>query len=406
MSTNLPRAPKGEQPASDSSSPPAVVVAVRKIFATETGNYFLLLGTTLFLVVFGLVMVLSSSAVESFKEAGDFFASFVRQGIFALVAIPLMLIASRMRAAFWRRWSGTAMIIAMVLQLLVVATPLGLAEGGNRNWIILGPMSFQPSEVLKVALVIWLGMILAKKIKVLDDWRELMMPLGVISAVAIGLVVLGGDVGTSIVLVSIVFGAVFFAGVRLRMFLVPVLAIIIAAVVLTSGGSRGSRISVWQTGCTNPQDYAERCWQTLHGWWALASGGVFGVGLGNSKAKWSWLPAADNDFIFAVIGEELGLLGGIVVLALFVVLAIAFVRIIRSNQDPFARITVSAIMVWILSQSFINIAVVLGLLPVLGVPLPLISAGGTSLVTTLFAIGIALSFARQPVRARAKVPVS
>jgi cell division protein FtsW len=406
MTTNLPRASKGEQPAQDPSSAPAVVVAVRKIFAAETGNYFLLLGTTLFLVVFGLVMVLSSSAVQSFKESNDFFASFVRQGIFALIGIPLMLMASRMRAAFWRRWSGTAMIIAMVLQLLVVATPLGLAEGGNKNWIMLGSLSFQPSEVLKVALVIWLGMILAKKIKVLDDWRELMMPLGVISAVAIGLVVLGGDVGTAIVLVSIVFGAVFFAGVRLRMFLLPVLAIILAAVVLTTGGSRGDRISVWQSGCTNPQDYAERCWQTLHGWWALASGGVFGDGLGNSKAKWSWLPAADNDFIFAVIGEELGLLGAIVVLALLVVLAIAFVRIIRSNQDPFARITVSAIMVWILGQSFINIAVVLGLLPVLGVPLPLISAGGTSLVTTLFAIGIALSFARTPVRARAEVPAS
>lgn len=407
MTTNLPRASKGEQPAHDSNSPPAVVVAVRKIFAAETGNYFLLLGTTLFLVVFGLVMVLSSSAVESFKEAGDFFASFVRQGIFALIAIPLMLLASRMRAAFWRRWSGTAMIIAMVLQLLVVATPLGLEEGGNRNWLYLGALSFQPSEVLKVALVIWLGMILAKKIRVLDNWRELMMPLGVISIVAIGLVVLGGDIGTSIVLVSIVLGAVFFAGVRLRMLALPVLAIVMAAVVvLTSGGSRGSRFSVWQTGCTNPADYAERCWQTLHGWWALAAGGVFGAGLGNSKAKWSWLPAADNDFIFAVIGEELGLLGAIVVLALFVVLAVAFVRIIRSNQDPFARITVSAIMVWILGQSFINIAVVLGLLPVLGVPLPLISAGGTSLVTTMFAIGIALSFARAPVRARAGVPAS
>ena len=134
----------------------------------------------------------------------------------------------------------------------------------------------------------------------------------------------------------------------------------------------------------------------MHGWWALASGRVFGVGLGNSKAKWSWLPEADNDFIFAIIGEELGLLGAITVLVLFIVLAVSFVRIIRANSDPFARLTVSAVMVWIIGQAFVNIAVVLGLLPVLGVPLPLISAGGSALVTSLFAIGIVLSFARQP----------
>lgn len=118
------------------------------------------------------------------------------------------------------------------------------------------------------------------------------------------------------------------------------------------------------------------------------------MGLGNSKAKWSWLPEADNDFIFAIIGEELGLLGAILVLILFIILAIAFIRIIRASTDPFVRVTVSSVMVWILGQAFVNIAVVLGLLPVLGVPLPLISAGGSALVTTMFAIGIVLSFAR------------
>jgi cell division protein FtsW len=143
------------------------------------------------------------------------------------------------------------------------------------------------------------------------------------------------------------------------------------------------------------------CWQTLHGWWALASGGLFGVGLGNSKAKWSWLPEADNDFIFAIIGEELGLLGAIVVLALFVILAFSFIRVVRTSTDPVAKITVSAVLAWIMTQAFVNIAVVLGLLPVLGVPLPLISAGGSALVTTLLAIGVVLSYARQPRLAQA-----
>src|SRR6185312_15233264 len=179
-------------------------------------------------------------------------------------------------------------------------------------------------------------------------------------------VLLGGGLGTIIILASIVFGAVFFAGVKLRYLAVPIVAAGIAGLMFACGTS---------------DDYSGSCWQTVHGWWALASGGIFGVGLGNSKAKWSWLPEADNDFIFAIIGEELGLLGAIVVLLLFIVIAISFVRIIRANPDPFAKLVVSSVMVWIIGQAFVNIAVVLGVLPVLGVPLPLISAGGSALVT-------------------------
>lgn len=398
MTTSPPRPRRAADEGADSGTP-RVVVRVRQLFAAETGNYFLLLGTTLFLVVFGLVMVLSSSAVESFKATDDFFSGFLRQGMWAAIAIPLMLIASRLPTVFWRRWSGVAMMVATGLQFAVVATPLGISHQGNTNWIRLGSFTAQPSELIKVALVIWLGAFLAKKVRVLDEWREIAIPVGLVAGVAIGLVVLGHDVGTTIILVAIVFGALFFAGVRLRILALPAVVVILLGAMLMNMGSRQDRIQVWQSGCATDADYKGLCWQTLHGWWALASGGIFGVGLGNSKAKWSWLPEADNDFIFAIIGEELGLLGAVVVLVLFTVLAITLVRIVRSNADPFARITVSAIMVWILSQAFINIAVVLGLLPVLGVPLPLISAGGSSLITTLLAIGIALSFARQPVRA-------
>jgi cell division protein FtsW len=142
-------------------------------------------------------------------------------------------------------------------------------------------------------------------------------------------------------------------------------------------------------------DYENLCWQPLHGTWALANGGVFGLGLGNSREKYSWLPAASNDYIFAIIGEELGLIGAVVVLVMFVLLAVGFVRIIRRSSDPFVRITTGAILVWIIGQAFVNIGVVLRLLPVLGVPLPFISAGGTALLTSLAAIGIVLAFARE-----------
>ncbi|TXN30681.1 putative lipid II flippase FtsW [Lacisediminihabitans profunda] len=391
--------PTAGQPAAEAREPrhaPAAFVAVRRIFAAETGNYFVLLGATLFLVVFGLIMVLSSSSVESFLASGDFFNGFVRQVLFAALGIPLMLIASRMPARFWKRWAGTFLLIAIVLQLLVVATPLGVEHGGNKNWISLGPFSGQPSELVKLGLVAWLGYILARKQGSFDNWRELVMPLVPVAGAAIGFVVLGGDLGTSIILTMVVLGAVYFAGVRLRFLAVPILLIAFAATILSlASTSRRDRIAAFASGCTSASDYLGNCFQTVQGWWALASGGVFGVGLGNSKAKYSWLPEADNDFIFAIIGEELGLIGAILVLALFIVLAISFVRIIRANTDPFARITVSAVMVWIIGQAFVNIAVVLGILPVLGVPLPLISAGGSALITSLIAIGIVLSFARQ-----------
>lgn len=406
MTTSLPRSqrvPDPDDSASTSSSPPAVLVAVKRIFGSDNADYFVVLGATLFLVVFGLVMVLSSSSVESLSSSGDPFTGFLRQAMFALLGIPVMFVAARMPPIFWKKWAGLAVLVSLALQFLVIATGLGIDHNGNRNWIRFSDtLTFQPSELVKVALVVWLGLMLAKRIDVLDDWRNLVRPIGLVSGIAILLVLFGGDLGTAIILVSIVLGALFFAGVRLRHLLVPTLVMAGAALIMTmAGGSRQDRILAWQSGCATDGAYHGLCWQTLHGWWALASGGLFGVGLGNSKAKWSWLPEADNDFIFAIIGEELGLLGAIVVLALFVVLAFSFIRIIRTSTDPVTKITVSAVLVWIMTQAFVNIAVVLGLLPVLGVPLPLISAGGSALVTTLLAIGIVLSYARQPRTAQA-----
>lgn len=372
---------------------PVAIVAVKRIFAAETPDYFLLLGTTVFLVVFGLVMVLSSSAVESLRDNDDAYRAFASQGVYAAVGIPLMLIVSRMPIGFWKRWAPLTIWVGIGLQLLVF-TGLGFGYGGNRNWLDLGAFTMQPSELVKLALCLWLAYILSTRVVDLTDWRQLAMPIVPVALSAIGLVMLGNDLGTSIVMLGIVFGAFFFAGVRLRHLALPAIGIgLVGAVLAQLSSSRRARIDVWLNGCS-PEDYLDMCWQVQHGTWALASGGVFGVGLGNSRTKWSWLPEAENDFIFAIIGEELGLVGAAVVLLLFVVLAIAFVRIIRRQRDPFAKIVTSAVMVWIIGQAFVNIAVVLGVLPVLGVPLPLISAGGSALITTMLAIGVVLSFAR------------
>jgi len=375
-------------------SGPSVVVGVRKLFAAETPNYFLLLGTTIFLVAFGLVMVLSSSSVESHLESDDFFASFAKQGLFALIGVPFMLVASRMPMTFWKRWAWPAIFVGMGLQLLVFS-PLGYGYGGNRNWIDLGFTTAQPSELLKLAVIVWVAFILTSKEGLLDEWKHVLVPIGPVAGLAIGLVLLGQDLGTAIVMLAIVFASLFIGGVKVR-YLLTALTIIGAfgLVFAFSGQSRSDRINAWINGCTTAQ-YETFCWQPTHGTWALASGGFFGVGLGNSKAKWSWLPEADNDYIFAIVGEELGLIGAVVVLVLFVVMAFAFIRIIRTNTDPFARIVTAGVGVWIVGQAFINIAVVLGVLPVLGVPLPLISAGGSALIATLLAIGVVLSFARE-----------
>ena len=382
--------PAAPQPA----DPVAARVPVKRIFSAESSNFFLLLGTTLFLVIFGLVMVLSSSSVESFTADEGFFGRFLRQGMFAVIGIPLMLIASRAPTRFWKRWAWPGLVLGGVLQLLVFIPGIGYGYGGNQNWIRFGSFTAQPSEFVKVAVIVWVAWVLASKQDLLSDWRHVLLPVGPVAGAAIGFVLIGNDLGTASIMLLIVFGCLFFAGVRLR-FLGLALSVVAVGALLFAGtsGSRSNRISVWINGCTE-LDYQDACWQIDHAYWALAGGGIFGTGLGNSVAKRGWLPHADNDYIFAIIGEELGLIGAVVVLLLFVVLAIAFIRIIRSTNDSFVRIATAGVMIWTVGQAFVNFAVVLGVLPVLGVPLPLISTGGSALIATLLAIGIVLSFAR------------
>lgn len=367
---------------------------MQRLFAAETREFFLLLGTTIFLVLFGLVMVLSSSAIES-RSAGDgFFARAERQGLYALLGLPVMLIAARAPLRFWKRWAGWAIVAGVVLQLLVF-TPLGYCYGGNCNWLDFRIFTAQPSEIIKLALVLWLAWVVTTKADLLHDWRHVLLPIGPVVLVAIGLVLIGNDLGTAIVLLAITLGTLFYGGIRLRWLAAAVVVIgLVGVAFLTASDSRRGRIEAWLIGCQTPNDGFDTCWQSVHGWEALAHGGIFGVGLGNSAGKWNWIPEADNDFILAIIGEELGLVGTLLVLALFVLLTICFIRVIRMVRDPFAKLATSAVMVWTIVQAFVNIAVVLGLLPVLGVPLPLVSAGGSALITTLAAIGIVLSFAR------------
>lgn len=372
-------------------------IGLGRVVRAESFEFIALLALTLFLVPFGLVMVLSASGVESHNTSNDFFARFSSQSIFAVLGLALMLVVSRLPSRFWGRTAWVFLGTACLLQVLALTTPLGVKVGDNTNWLRIGGVTGQPSEAIKIALVVWLGVVLARRERHLDDWRWLSRHVLPGAAGSMALVVMGGDLGTTVVMSASVLGALFFAGVRLKHLTVAVIAVgIVAVLVAGSSASRIGRIAAFFGGSSavNP----DVNWQLDHGNYALADGGVFGVGLGNSSQKWSWLPSADTDFIFAVIGEELGLIGAFLVLVLFGLLAWVMLRIITRSNDVRARATTAAVMVWLVGQAFVNIGVVLGFIPVLGVPLPFISAGGIALLSSLMAMGVVLSLSRRDYR--------
>ncbi len=366
-------------------------VSLGRAFRPVPSEFLLITSAALLLTLFGLVMVLS--ATSALDGAQNPFDHVLKQGVFAVVGIPLMFVLSRAPLRFWKRMAWPALIAATLFQLLVF-TPLGISANGNRNWINLAGIQAQPAEFLKLALALWLGYVLFRKQTLLGDWRHVFIPIVPVAALVIATVMGGKDLGTTMILVLVLLGALFFSGVRLRIFLLPAIGALgaIALFALTSPDRMRRIMSFLDQDCL--ANYLGDCYQPLHGIWGLAAGGVFGVGLGNSAEKYDWLPAAANDYIFAIVGEELGLIGCVVVLALFALFAVGAFHIIRRTDDPFVRIVAGGITIWIVGQAMINVAVVLRVFPVLGVPLPFMSQGGTSLLSVLIGCGVLLSCAR------------
>jgi cell division protein FtsW len=363
-----------------------------RIFRAQSIFFYQLLGITVFLVAFGLVMVLSASSIDSLKASNNSFAIFGKQAGFAVIGLVGLSLASLMPLQWWRGRAKFLYMLTMGLQLAVLF--VGVEINGNRNWISIFGISLQPSEFLKVAVVLHVSVFLAAKVRDFD-LSETWGRAGVMMAAAMALVFFGRDLGTMLIMLIMFVGLLALAGMPMKLLrLVGVATAIVIPLALSIGsGSRIGRITAWlNPSAPDPNGYN---WQAEHGMWAVSAGGIFGAGLGESKMKWSWIPEVENDFIFAVISEELGLVGALVVIALFVALAFSFFRIWQRTSDDFSRFVVSGVMIWITSQALINIAVVLRLLPVLGVPLPLISAGGSSLIATLGAIGIVLAVERE-----------
>ncbi len=362
-------------------------------------SYYLLLGASALLLTIGLIMVLSASSVYSYEHYdGDSYAVVRRQLVWVLIGLPLGWLASRLPHRLIRRLAYPGFSLSLVLLLLTAF--LGVRINGNQNWLAVGPVQIQPSEIAKLAMVVWAAHIYANKERRLDSTHEIIVPVVPGMVLATGLVVLGNDLGTALVLVALLFGELWVVGAPRRFFMImfSFVAVVLLALVATNAERLG-RI----TNFTNPfNDYSGRGWQPAHGLYALSTGGLFGQGIGASQQKWGDLPEAHTDFIFAVLGEELGLAGTLLVVLLFLTIAFAALRIARHTADPFVRYTSFGIVVWLVGQMIINVGMVLALLPVIGIPLPLISYGGSSLLPSLVALGLLVGFARrEPEAARA-----
>ncbi|GAB2839441.1 putative lipid II flippase FtsW [Streptomyces deserti] len=376
---------------------------VRRAWDRPLTAYYVILGGSLLLTVLGLVMVYSASQIKALQMSlpGSYF--FRKQLFAAVIGAALLYAASRMPVRLHRALAYPILAGAVFLMALVQVPGIGMAVNGNQNWIALGgSFQIQPSEFGKLALVLWGADLLARKQdkRLLAQWKHMLVPLVPAAFMLLGLIMLGGDMGTAIILTAILFGLLWLAGAPTRLFIgVLAVAAVIGAILITSSSNRMARLQC--LGATEPQSGTVDCWQAVHGIYALASGGIFGSGLGASVEKWGQLPEAHTDFIFAVTGEELGLAGTLSVLALFAALGYAGIRVAGRTEDPFVRYAAGGVTTWITAQAVINIGAVLGLLPIAGVPLPLFSYGGSALLPTMFAIGLLIAFARDEPAARA-----
>jgi len=356
-------------------------------------SWSLLLTSTLLLLVLGLVMVFSASFVRAYAATGSAYTTGLKQATFICIGLPMMLVLARMPVRFFRAAAYPLMGAVLVLLLLVLV--IGHEVKGAKSWIAL-PMGFnlQPAELAKLALAVWGADLLVRKSRLLHEQRHLLVPLVPVSVVVLGLILLQPDFGTAVSVCVVVVALLWVVGTPLRLFgaLCGVVAVA-AGLLAVSAPHRVERLLSFRDPFADAGDTG---YQAVQGFYALSSGGWFGLGLGASREKWAGgLPEAHTDYIFAIVGEELGLLGTLTVLVLFTVLIYSGVRIAHRAADPFVRLASSAVTAWIAAQAIINMGAVVGLLPITGIPLPLVSFGGSALLATLAAIGMLLAFARQ-----------
>lgn len=355
-------------------------------------SYYLVLGSSALLVVLGLVMVLSASSVSSYQASGNSYALVIKQLMWVGAALPFALVAARLPLRYVRLLGFPLLLVAVGGLLLVLVPGVGISAYGATRWIGAGSFTLQPSEVGKLALAVWGADLLVRKHKLLRDSKHLLIPLLPVGLGMCFLVMLEPDMGTTTCLLLVLLALLWVVGAPSKLFGALAGTLVFGATLLALlEPYRLARV----TSFLHPFNDAQgNGYQAVQGIYALASGGWWGDGLGASHEKWDYLPNAHTDFIFAIIGEELGLLGSLLVLVLFAVLGYAGIRIAQRTTEPFVRLAAAAITAWLVGQAVINIGAVVGLVPITGIPLPLISFGGSALIPALVAIGLLANFAR------------
>ena len=353
-------------------------------------DFKVLWGATLLLLGGGVTMVASASSVFAYETYGNSWYLAARQVVFAALGVFAMWFASH-RSPYATRKIAWVFLAGVILALIAVLI-IGTSVNGQRNWIEFGPIRIQPSEYAKLAVILWSADVLTRKQALLSDRKHLLVPIVPVCVVILLLILREGDLGTAMVMTPIMMAMMFYAGVPGRwMGYTSVLGLAGIAYYSHAQAYRMVRFTAWLHPDADPSGAG---FQLAHGKQAMGTGGWWGLSLGASREKWGTLPEAHTDFIYAVVGEETGLLGTFAILILFLAIGYTGFRIARRAPDPYTQLVAAGVTTWITVQMFVNICAVLGLLPITGVPLPLVSYGGSSLIPTLTALGILMSFAR------------
>jgi cell division protein FtsW len=340
-------------------------------------------------------MVFSASSIYSLENKGNSFSVIGRQLFFLVLSVPLGYLASRQSLERWKNLARFGFLISAIVLMIVAIPGVGKSVNGNRNWISLGFVDIQPSEIVKMLMILWAAHMLATREHAGRHHSNVLALITPGFALVMALIMLGRDLGTTAVFAAILAGLLWVSGVSTKLFggvLASAFALI--AIAIATAPYRAQRLLVVLDPFA-PEDYKNAGWQPAHSLLGLASGGVFGVGLGASRQKWGNLAEAHTDFIFSVIGEELGLFGTIIVLLLFSALIFSIFRIALRAKDPMSKYACAGIGAWIAFQTIMNIGSATSMIPVVGVTLPLISYGGSSLVATYLALGFVLGAARR-----------
>jgi cell division protein FtsW len=380
------------------------VRSARSLLDRPLTSYYLIVGITTLLLCLGLVMVLSTASVADLQQGRSPYYDFEVQLGGIAIGVPVMWLTARAQPRLLRAAAYPLLAVSALGLFLILIPGVGRSVNGATRWISLGgPLTFQPSELAKIALAVWGADLLARKEKLgmLADWRHLLVPLMPGTGVLAMLVMAGHDLGTTSILLIVFLALLWIAGTPTRVFATLLILMgLVLVLLMVAEAYRSQRLAMFWSSSPANADPTGGNMQAIQGKYALGSGGLFGVGLGASREKWGWLPESTSDFIFAIIGEELGLVGTLCVTAMYGGLAFAGLRVARRATDTFTRLAAAAITAWIVGQAVVNIGAVIGVFPITGVPLPLVSRGLSSVLVTMVGLGMLMSFARREPGAR------